>query len=422
MPVIHFDPRTLLHLFTLVRATQAVVMLHAWRTHRHYTPARDWAVGSMATALGLLLVGFRDPIPSWASVLLSNALLLSGWVIFDFGILRAMGRRGSWRWGSALLSTSLLFIFWFDTIRPDYLMRLLAFNVAVLLIDAVTIYACLRCGEGRKASTARMVAAAMAMVMVSCALRLVHGFQTRTASALAPDLAQTQFFLVAIAATSIVTSMLLLLLTQDLQGEADRRAQGMLRQRERELDFAQTNAMTDSLTRLANRRHFDDALNREFFRLKRSGAPLSLIMLDVDYFKRFNDSLGHLAGDDCLQQVASALSAVVERAPDLVARYGGEEFAVILPETDPMGALSLAERIRQAVEELAIPHPDSLSAGHVTVSLGVVTVSPAGLGAPEAILALADEAMYGAKQGGRNRVAVAQAAPLVASPMPGYLF
>jgi diguanylate cyclase (GGDEF)-like protein len=422
MSVTPFEPRTLLHLFTLVRVTQAVVLFHAWRIHRHYTPARDWAVGSMATALGLLLVGFRDQIPGWASVLLGNALLLYGWVIFDFGVLGAMGRRSSWRWGSALLGASLLLIFWFSTVRPDYLMRLLAFNVTVLMIDGVTIYACLRCGKGTKASTARLMAGAMAMVMVSCALRLAHGFQARTTSALAPDLAQTQFFLVAIAATSIVTSMALLLTTQDHQDEVDRRTQGMLRQRERELDFAHANAMTDSLTRLANRRHFDDALNREFFRLKRSGAPLSLIMLDVDYFKRFNDSLGHLAGDDCLQQVACALSAVVERAPDLVARYGGEEFAVILPETDPMGALSLAERIRQAVEELAIPHPDSLIASHVTVSMGVVTVSPAGLGAPEAILALADEAMYGAKQGGRNRVAVAQTAPLVGSHMQGYLF
>jgi diguanylate cyclase (GGDEF)-like protein len=422
MPVIHFDPRTLLHLFTLVRVTQALVMLQVWRTHRGFTPVRDWAIGSVAMASGLLLIGFRDQIPGWASVLLGNALLLSGWILFDFGVLRAMGRKVPRRWGSALLATSLLFIFWFGTIRPDYLMRLLAFNLAILVIDGATVYACLRYAAGSKASTARMVAAATGMVMASSVLRLVHGFHAGAISALAPDLAQTQFFLVSITATSIVTSMLLLVTTQDLQDKVDRRAQGMLRQRERELDFATTNALTDSLTRLANRRHFDEALNREFFRLKRSGSPLSLIMLDVDYFKRFNDSLGHLAGDDCLQQMAEALRAVVERAPDLVARYGGEEFAVILPETGPMGALNLAERIRQAVEELAIPHPDSLIANHVTVSLGVVTVSPAGLGAPEAILALADEAMYGAKQGGRNRVAVAQAEAMAGSHMAGYLF
>jgi diguanylate cyclase (GGDEF)-like protein len=130
-------------------------------------------------------------------------------------------------------------------------------------------------------------------------------------------------------------------------------------------------------------------------------------MLDVDYFKKFNDLYGHLAGDDCLRQVATVLNDLVGRKPDIVARYGGEEFAVILPETDHNGTAILAERIRKAVEDLAIPHSASECSQYVSVSLGVVTVSASGLSAPEQVVELADKALYYAKQRGRNRFEVA---------------
>ena len=128
--------------------------------------------------------------------------------------------------------------------------------------------------------------------------------------------------------------------------------------------------------------------------MKRSGSTLSLIMLDVDHFKKFNDSYGHLAGDDCLRQIGTTLKTIIARAPDIVARYGGEEFVVILPETVALGAEALAERIRKAIEALAIPHSASETAEYVTVSLGVVTVHTTGLTAPEQVVALADEALY----------------------------
>ncbi|MDR3586331.1 MAG: diguanylate cyclase [Desulfosporosinus sp.] len=187
---------------------------------------------------------------------------------------------------------------------------------------------------------------------------------------------------------------------------AEKQIQVLVQQLGTEKDIAQFNSMTDSLTGLANRRYFDEALRTEFHRSKRSGSALSLIMLDVDHFKKFNDSYGHLAGDDCLRQIGSTLTAIVGRVPDIVARYGGEEFVVILPETEDNGAETLAERIRKAVEELAIPHSASDFAKYVTVSLGIVTVHTTGLTSPEQIVALADEALYCAKKRGRNQVAV----------------
>ena len=171
-----------------------------------------------------------------------------------------------------------------------------------------------------------------------------------------------------------------------------------LQQLEIEKNTAQFNSITDSLTGLSNRRYFDEALRTEFYRLNHSGATLSLIMLDVDYFKKFNDSYGHLAGDDCLSQIGTTLKSIVEGTPYTAARYGGEEFIVILPETETKEAQALAERIRKAVEALSIPHSESHIAEYVTVSLGVVTVYPTELASTEQVVAMADKAMYCAKE------------------------
>lgn len=188
--------------------------------------------------------------------------------------------------------------------------------------------------------------------------------------------------------------------------QADQQIQQLIHQLEIEKSAAQLNAVTDSLTGLPNRRYFDEALSTEFHRLKRSGFPMSLIMLDVDHFKKYNDHYGHLAGDECLRQIGIILKSMVGRATDVVARYGGEEFVAILTDTDHHGAATLAERIRQAVQDLAIPHANSSIAEVVTVSLGVVTVYTTGLASPEQIVAMADEAMYSAKKEGRNRVSI----------------
>ena len=187
---------------------------------------------------------------------------------------------------------------------------------------------------------------------------------------------------------------------------AELHIQELVQQLEAERNIAQVNSITDSLTGLANRRYFDLALNTEFYRVKRSGETLSLIMIDVDHFKKFNDSYGHLAGDDCLVKIGSMLKSIVGRAPDIVARYGGEEFVVILPETESFGAKALAERIRKGVEVLGIPHATSETAAFVTVSLGVVSVNTTYLISPKQIVAMADEALYFAKSLGRNRTIV----------------
>jgi len=159
----------------------------------------------------------------------------------------------------------------------------------------------------------------------------------------------------------------------------------------------------DGLTGIANRRHFDETLGREWRRSMRQGAEFSVLLGDVDLFKDYNDRLGHQEGDVCLQRVATTLAGAMDRGGDLVARYGGEEFAVILPETSLAGAEIVAERMRAAIATLAIPHPASES-GFVTMSFGVASGIAMPETDPQHIVKNADRALYEAKRAGRNCV------------------
>lgn len=165
-------------------------------------------------------------------------------------------------------------------------------------------------------------------------------------------------------------------------------------------------ASLDGLTQIANRRRFDEYLYQEWQRGTRETTPLSLILCDIDYFKLYNDTYGHQAGDACLQQVAGAISSVVKRPADLVARYGGEEFVVILPNTNASGAVYAAEAIHKLVQELKVSHAQSSVSEYVTLSVGVSSTVPTQEFLPKALIAVADEALYEAKAQGRNRVIV----------------
>lgn len=176
-------------------------------------------------------------------------------------------------------------------------------------------------------------------------------------------------------------------------------------------------AATDPLTGVANRRHFDEAIQREWLRAQRTGAPLSLLMIDVDYFKAFNDHYGHLEGDQCLRQVARALARVVHRPADLLARYGGEEFAILLPDTHGRGGCSVARYALQEVRSAQLQHAASPISGQVTASVGVSALEVFDhedrgghrrdpmIESRDAVTDLvdaADQALYAAKAGGRN--------------------
>ncbi len=161
-------------------------------------------------------------------------------------------------------------------------------------------------------------------------------------------------------------------------------------------------ANIDGLTQIANRRSFNETFEREWLRHKRNKMTLSLVLIDIDFFKKYNDYYGHSSGDDCLIKVASALQSAVKRPVDLAARYGGEEFVVLLPETPIEGAICVAERIAEAIAALRIEHHESEVFDHVTVSQGAASIDPDGELKAVRLIEMADEALYAAKERGRN--------------------
>lgn len=189
--------------------------------------------------------------------------------------------------------------------------------------------------------------------------------------------------------------------------ERNRELETLVEERTRSLEESKNKlealSNTDGLTGIANRRYFDRMLAQEWNRAQRAGAPLALVMLDVDLFKHYNDHYGHVAGDGCLQALARALVKAGRRSSDLVVRYGGEEFVVLLPDTSMHDVLEAARRMQHEVWSLALPHAQT-GPGIVTFSLGVASLVPSRQQAPEDLVRLADSALYCAKAAGRNCV------------------
>lgn len=174
-----------------------------------------------------------------------------------------------------------------------------------------------------------------------------------------------------------------------------------LEQKNKELERL---SFLDGLTGISNRRYFDMVIDQEWRRVVRENAPISIAMIDIDYFKLFNDAYGHLIGDECLRDVASALEKSLFRPGDFIARYGGEEFVAVLPSVGLQGGLEVARRIQYNVEEMAIPHVDSKVSRIVTISIGLACCVPGQDSKPADLIKSSDEALYSAKASGRNRI------------------
>jgi diguanylate cyclase (GGDEF)-like protein len=257
-------------------------------------------------------------------------------------------------------------------------------------------------------------------LITSTILTLAYGLSLFQVSAMPPEVRLNNWM--------FCFAAVLISLIANFRMDQDQRRAYQARLREQERNTELTHAVEllarlsaeDALTQIANRREFDRRLDIEWGRARRDGQPLALIMIDIDCFKNYNDHYGHPAGDACLQRIAAALSAIPKRAADLVARFGGEEFVVLLPATPVEEAARLAERLRQALVDLQIPHATSRVASGITASFGVAAMRPASQLQAAELVAAADAALYVAKEQGRNRV-VAQAAgtEAAASSLPG---
>lgn len=385
--MLKLDLRTLLLVFTMARLIQAVGLFLVWRVHKQYPPVRDWAAGAILCAGGLLLIGMRDLWPEWLSVMLANLLLLPGWMWFDSGIVRATGQRPPWRLGLAVAGLCWLWLMWHSAISPNYPVRVLGFNTALLLFHGYTILACLRFPPGPRRVTFRLIAVLLALETMSSSWRAASAFTDNLTTMFSPTVAQGQFLIVSFLVSVLLGILLVLLTAQKFQEDVDYQAHH------------------DPLTDVLNRRSLDECAEHEWSRSVRHHFPLTFLMVDIDHFKWFNDEHGHRAGDSALIHVAQVARSAL-RTEDVWVRYGGEEFVAMLPNTTAEQAAVVAERLRQAIAQAPVPTPQGEA--RVTVSVGVAERLPDNERWDQ-VLDGADQALYAAKGRGRNCVVVAGA-------------
>ena len=375
------DVRTMVLIYVCIRIGQAAMLVYLWRVQRNYPPAKDWAVGALMSAAGLLCLALRDLAPVWVTEILANTLLLPGWMIFDYGIARAAGKTPSVKLGLLLCALAVGVLAWHSFVEPDRAARILVHHMVLAAFDFYAAYACLCCVKSGRRITFRLIASLLFLLVLSYLWRIADDV---FAIALLPQAIPSRVFLVAVSTVifPMITMLLALQTSQRLQEEINAQAR------------------LDMLTGAFNRRAFDEFVNREWSRAVRYGDPFSVLMVDIDHFKKFNDQNGHQAGDAALVQVSNAAQAAF-RANDVWCRYGGEEFVALLPNTSLERALLVAERLRCSVEKTAI-HASAASL-NISVSVGVAERLSTHAHWAE-LLAAADSALYKAKEAGRNRV------------------
>lgn len=383
-------PTQLLDL-TLIRLGQAMAFLLLWKIRPDYLPARDWAVGAALATLGLLSPITLSPetVPPLVSVITFNGFMLSGWLVFNAGVVRACGQSVPWRVATALAVVSVVVIAVLAVQLPTSIgWRITMFHACTIVADLYTARCCLNPANGLRSRSLNFIAVALALVVASSLVRVGLSFDPAVTSGIEPLLFNLQFLLISTPLLVITALLLTVQASEAAQQELEHQAR------------------RDSLTRTLNRRGFDELASREWARAKRNGSSIGLLTLDIDNFKQVNDAYGHHFGDRVLEAVTGRIQSLL-RPEDLFGRMGGDEFLVMLPGSTVEQASLVAERIRIAIAELAVAQD-----GHtvrVGVSLGVTSVRASEQDSEtdwESALRTADLALYAAKREGRDRVVV----------------
>jgi diguanylate cyclase (GGDEF)-like protein len=383
MPAV-FDIRTLVLIYVGINIGQTVVLVYLWSVQRNYAPAKDWALGSLMFAIGLFLFALRNQAPVLLSEVVSNLFLLPGLLLFNFGIVKATGRKPPLEAGVVLCIVANAILAWFALAAPNYPAGVITQNVVFLAFDIYTAYACLTAKTAKGNHTFRLVGVLFILLTIACCWRVAGGVFGMTFSS-SPTLPRLIWIATSLISFPMITVLLTLHTSQRLQEEIHAQAR------------------RDSLTNAYNRRAFAEFADKEWSRSTRHGAPFSILSVDIDHFKLFNDQHGHQTGDIALVEVSKSAQAAL-RANDVWCRYGGEEFIALLPDTTLDRALAVAERLRLSVERTTISSAHGTLS--VSVSIGVAECSSEHADLSE-VLAISDAALYKAKAAGRNRVAAA---------------
>lgn len=375
------DIRTLVLIYVGINIGQAVVLVYLWSVQRNYPPAKDWATGSLMFAIGLFLFSLRNNAPVVLTEIVSNLFLLPGLMLFNFGIVKATGRKPPFKLGLAFCVAANAVLAWYVLGAPNYPAGVMTQNLVFLAFDLYTAYACLTARTAKGNYTFRIIGVLFIVLVMACTWRVAGGVFDLTFS-FSPTLPRLFWIAASLITFPMITVLLTLHTSQRLQEEIH------------------VQARHDTLTDAYNRRAFGEFADQAWSRSVRHDYPLSILSVDIDHFKTFNDQHGHQTGDLALVQVSKAAQAAL-RSDDIWCRYGGEEFIALLPNTTMDQAMAVAERLRLSVENTTISSPRG--ALNVSVSIGVAERSASHADLSE-VLAISDAALYKAKAAGRNRV------------------
>jgi diguanylate cyclase (GGDEF)-like protein len=390
------DIRSLTVDLTSVSAILGIILFLIWRSRKTYPGFGLWTAGNALYAAGFMLIALRGVVPKVLSIVVANILLLSAEVLFLEGVRYFRGIAAGRRiFSISLVVFPLLLIAYFTFVIEDTGMRVIIFSAFTAVISGLVAWELIRNAPSDLRFSLWFTGSLFAIQTLFMISRVFFTFfSPDLRDLLAPNLLQTVTFLLALLLGITWTFGFVMLNSERLEVD--------LKNAQVEL---QRLAETDFLTGIANHRRFSEAGEREIQRARRYGHPLAALMLDLDHFKKVNDTYGHAVGDRVLVAMTAAFRNLL-RDIDVFGRLGGEEFAILLPETDLEGGRATAERLRAAFADTAVDAGNTVL--KVTISIGATLLLPEDDG-----LERADDAMYEAKRHGRNRV---MAVPLLELP------
>jgi len=390
------DTRTMLLVGALVSLTLAGVMVYYSIARRTYPGFHHWTAGIISAGTGAVLLSWRGHCPDFISMVLGNTLIIS----MPFLLSRGLAIFLNVKWKLTAVNWLIFTLFfsaflWSTYVHPSLYARILCFSLVLGLFFCEALVIALRFIPSVLGEQNWLLIASMLFAVLSAIFRiLITASNVSTLTFLEKDgILHSIALLMTILSVVGSACSFLILNTHRIENDLKRASQKI-----------ENLANMDGLTNLFNRRYFDKKLAEEFSRSQRTSQPLSLIMADLDFFKLYNDTYGHQAGDDCLRIVATILKKAGGRISDIAARYGGEEFVILLPNTDRNGALKVGEAVRESLAAEAIPHKTSTVKDIVTLTMGVATVTPGPSITPKMLVKFADQALYTGKANGKDRI------------------
>lgn len=390
----------MLQVGAMVCLTLAILMTYYSFARKTYPGFQHWTIGIVNIGVGAVLVSLRKFLPDFITIIIGNLLVVTMPFLLVCGLNNFLNLQ--WKLTKInlyVLSVFLLNFLWWTYITPDLASRIVVLSLTMTFFFAQALYIVLNHVPLMLGKQEWSLVVALAMSTFASAFRaIITQLSINKVEFInnSEAIHSTGALLIIL---SVISSTLSILILNSHRMENDLKKANIK---------IEKLANLDELSSIFNRRYFNNKLKQEFKRHQRTSSPISLIMLDIDCFKLYNDTYGHLCGDECIKSVADILSKAGARPSDITARYGGEEFVLLLPETDSNGAYIIAERIQEKLKNKSIPHKTSTVTDIVTLTIGISTMIPTKSTPPEMLVRYADQSLYEGKKKGKNQIQIFQ--------------